>query len=99
MNLEKKKEKERRFQFMMQMNLGRKREIYVEKLFQFEDTQQKKMEEVFYISLLHYFIYSMVSFQLMENGVQEDMKIHFVSTLNVKKKHAEIEKSENSETG
>lgn len=57
------------------------------------------MEEVFYISLLHYFIYSMVFFQQMENGVEEDMEIHFVSTLKVKKKHAGIKKSENSETG
>lgn len=39
----------------------------------------------------------MVSFQKMENGVEEDLKIHFDSTLKVKKKHTG--KSENLTVG
>lgn len=77
--------------------LGKKKRKLCREVVSVEDTQQK-MQEVFYIALLHYFIYSMVSFRQMENGVEEDVEIHFVSTLKVKKKHAKIEKSENSET-
>lgn len=39
----------------------------------------------------------MVSFQKLENGVEEDLKIHFDSTLKVKKKHTG--KSENLTVG
>lgn len=78
--------------------LGKKKGKLCREVVSVEDTQQK-MQEVFYIALLHYFIYSMVSFQQMENGVEEDVEIHFVSTLKAKKKHARIEKKENSETG
>lgn len=38
------------------MNLGRKREIYVEKLFQFEDTQQKNGRSILHISLALFYI-------------------------------------------